>query len=308
MSESFGTERAVTRRAVVTGGAGFIGSHLCEALADAGWKVVSLDDCSTGSPANLERARSQGVQTLEVDITAPELAAAMSEARPQVVFHLAAVSSVTACARDPERCLAVNLEGTARVWEAASRCGADAMVNVSSLAVHGASDDAYGRSKRAAETFLTRRAPSERMRLVTLRPANVYGPRQHGDGESAVVATWLGAMARGEPLFLDGDGRQTRDFLYVDDAVAAMVLAADQAHGHTLELGRGVETSLGSLLQTMSQKTGWRGRPSRRPARPGDIRRSVVDPRPAIDLLGWEPQTGLDEGLRLTWEWLTGGV
>ena len=299
-------ERAVTRRAVVTGGAGFVGSHLCEALVRSGWRVVSLDDCSTGSPANLERARSRGVEALEVDITTPDLDAAMAESRPQVVFHLAALSSVTLCQRDPDRCEAVNVEGTARVWESASRCGAEKLVNVSSLAVHGVSPDSYGRSKRAAEEYLARRAPAEKMRLTILRPANVYGPRQHGDGESAVVATWLGAMARGEPLFLDGDGQQTRDFLYVDDAVAAMVLSADRADGHTLELGMGVETSLVSLLRTMSATTGWRGGPVRRRARPGDLRRSVVDPRPGRDRLGWEAQTGLEEGIRLTWEWVRG--
>lgn len=297
----------MTRRAVVTGGAGFIGSHLCEMLVRGDWRVFSLDDCSTGSPENLERARSVGVETLDVDITTPDLDGAMAEARPQVVFHLAAMSSVTLCARDPERCRTVNVEGTARVWEAAGRSGAEKLVNVSSLAVHGVSPDAYGRSKLAAETLLARRASSARMRLTTLRPANVYGPRQPGDGESAVVATWLGAMARGEPLFLDGDGRQTRDFLYVDDAVAAMVLAADRADGHTLELGRGVETSLVSLLETMTATTGWQGRPGSRPARPGDIRRSVVDPRPAGDRLGWEARKGLEEGLRLTWEWMTAG-
>ncbi len=307
MSEKFGMERAVTRRAFVTGGAGFIGSHLCETLVRAGWRVVSLDDCSTGSPANLGRARSLGVEALEVDITGPELAAAMAEARPQVVFHLAAMSSVALCGREPERCEAVNVDGTARVWEAAIRCGAEKMVNVSSLAVHGASDDPYGRSKRAAETFLARQASSAEMDLTTLRPANVYGPRQHGDGESAVVATWLRAMARGEPLFLDGDGHQTRDFLYVGDAVAAMALAADRADGHTLELGMGEETSLVSLLGTMSGTTGWRGRPSRRSARPEDLRRSVVDPRPGRDRLGWQARTGLEEGIRLTWEWVTGG-
>lgn len=300
-------ERAVTRRAVVTGGAGFIGSHLCEMLVRGGWRVFSLDDCSTGSPENLRRARSMGVETLDVDITTPDLDGAMAEARPQVVFHLAAMSSVTLCARDPERCRTVNVEGTARVWETAGRSGAEKLVNVSSLAVHGVSPDAYGRSKQAAERYLAGRASSAQMRLTTLRPANVYGPRQPGDGESAVVATWLGAMARGEPLFLDGDGRQTRDFLYVDDAVAAMVLAADRADGHTLELGAGVETSLLSLLDTMTATTGWQGRPGSRPARPGDIRRSVVDPRPAGDRLGWEARTGLEEGLRLTWEWMAAG-
>ncbi len=301
----------MSRRAVVTGGAGFMGSHLCEALARQGWTVVSLDDCTTGSVANLERGRAMGVETLAVDITTPDLAAVMTKARPQVVFHLAAVSSVTLCERDPERCVAVNVEGTARVWEAARRSGAEKLVNISSLAVHGVSTegagDSYGRSKQAAEEYLAREAPAAETLLTTLRPANIYGPRQHGDGESAVVATWLRAMARGDPLYLDGDGRQTRDFLYVEDAVAAMILAADRADGHTLELGGGVETSLVSLLEAMSGITDWCGRAGRRPARPGDIRRSVVDPRPAEDRLGWKAQTDLRTGLRLTWESMTGG-
>ncbi len=300
----------MSRRAVVTGGAGFMGSHLCEALARQGWTVVSLDDCTTGSGANLERGRAMGVETLAVDITAPDLAAVMTKARPQVVFHLAAVSSVTLCERDPERCVAVNVEGTARVWEAARRSGAEKLVNISSLAVRGVSTegagDSYGRSKQAAEEYLAREAPAAETLLTTLRPANIYGPRQHGDGESAVVATWLRAMARGDPLYLDGDGRQTRDFLYVEDAVAAIILAADRADGHTLELGGGVETSLVSLLEAMSGITDWCGRAGRRPARPGDIRRSVVDPRPAEDRLGWKAQTDLRTGLRLTWESMSG--
>ena len=300
----------MSRRAVVTGGAGFVGSHLCEALARQGWTVVSLDDCTTGSVANLERGRAMGVEALAVDITAPDLAAVMTKARPQVVFHLAAVSSVTLCERDPGKCVAVNVEGTARVWEAARRSGAEKLVNISSLAVHGVSTevagDSYGRSKQAAEEHLAREAPAAEILLTTLRPANIYGPRQHGDGESAVVATWLRAMARGDPLYLDGDGRQTRDFLYIEDAVAAMILAADRADGHTLELGGGVETSLVSLLEAMSGITDWRGRAGRRPARPGDIRRSVVDPRPAGDRLGWKAQTDLRTGLRLTWESMIG--
>lgn len=300
----------MSRRAVVTGGAGFVGSHLCEGLARQGWTVVSLDDCTTGSVANLERGRAMGVETLAVDITAPDLAAVMTKARPQVVFHLAAVSSVTLCERDPERCVAVNVEGTARVWEAARRSGAEKLVNISSLAVHGVSTgvagDSYGRSKQAAEEYLAREAPAAEILLTTLRPANIYGPRQHGDGESAVVATWLRAMERGDSLYLDGDGRQTRDFLYVKDAVAAIILAADRADGHTLELGGGVETSLVSLLEAMSGITDWRGRAGRRPARPGDIRRSVVDPRPAEDRLGWKAQTDLRTGLRLTWESMSG--
>ncbi len=301
----------MSRRAVVTGGAGFVGSHLCEGLAKSGWTVFSLDDYSTGAAANLERGRAMGVEAIAVDITTPDFHTAMMQVRPQVVFHLAALSSVAVCERDPRRCAAVNVEGTARVLESARRSGAEKLVNVSSLAVLGVSSErngaSYGRSKKAAEQHLAREAPGAGIRLVTLRPANVYGPRQYGDGESAVVATWFGAIRKGEPVFLDGDGRQTRDFLYVEDATEAMIRSADGADGHTLDLGGGVETSLLSLLETMCEVTDWRGQPHRRPARPGDIRRSVVDPRPAEDQLGWKAQTDLLAGLRLTWKWMAGG-
>lgn len=299
----------MTRRAVVTGGAGFVGAHLCEALAARGWEVVSMDDYSTGRRSGAGGGRETGVETWELDITGPGLQSAMTRAGPDVVFHLAAVSSVTLCENDQGRCAEVNVEGTARVLEAAAGSGASRLVNVSSLAVHGIPDGgtgpAYGLSKRAAEDLVSRRAPAAGVGWVTLRPANVYGPRQCGDGESAVVAAWLAAMAGGGPLYLDGDGRQTRDFLYVADAVAAMIAAADRADGLTLELGSGVETSLLELLGTMRDVTGRRGRVDRRPARSGDIRRSVVDPRPARAALGWSAGTGLESGLRATWDWLT---
>ena len=295
------------RRAVVTGGGGFIGSHLCESLAGQGWLVVSVDDFSTAVPANLERGRALGVQSVEADITAPGLAGVMARAAPQVVFHLAAVSSVKLGEADPRRCREVNVEGTMRVLEAAVRSGAGKLVNVSSLAVHGAhpgsGGQSYGRSKLAAEEHLREAAGEAAMGWTTLRPANVYGPGQLGDGESAVVAAWLAAMARGEPLFLDGDGLQTRDFVFVGDVVEAIIAAADRADGLVLELGRGVETSLLALLETMRKITGWDGAPGRRRARAGDKRRSVVDPEPARNVLGWRARTDLASGLQRTWDW-----
>lgn len=299
----------MTRRAVVTGGSGFVGSHLCQALAGRGWEVVSLDDFSSGSLYGAEGVRAFGVETVETDITSPDLGRVMEEAGPQVVFHLAAVSSVGLCAKNPTRCVEVNVDGTARVLEAAAGSGATKLVNISSLAVHGRPDEGnghtYGMSKWSAENLVSRRAPSAGLGWVTLRPANVYGPRQHGDGESAVVATWLEAIAGGRPLFLDGDGLQTRDFLYVTDAVEAMIAAADRADSLAVDLGQGVETTLLALLDTMRGLTGWKGGVSPRPARPGDIRRSVVDPRPAHIALGWRAGTDLVTGLRRTWDWMT---
>ena len=299
----------MSRRAVVTGGAGFVGSHLCEALADRGWEVVSVDDLSTGVLSNLERARAKGVTAERMDITDPGLERVMTEAAPQVVFHLAAISSVQLCEKSPRRCGKVNVEGTARVLESAARSGAEKLVNISSLAVHGAAPGSvgasYGLSKLAAEDQVRRQAASAGIDWVTLRPANVYGPRQHGDGESAVVATWFGAIADRRPLFLDGDGLQTRDFLYVADAVEAVIAAAERGSGTAIDVGGGVETSLNSLVRHMREVTGWEGTLGRRPPRPGDIRRSVVDPRSARTVLGWSAGTDLAIGLRRTWEWVT---
>jgi len=295
---------------VVTGGAGFVGSHLCEALAERGWEVVSVDDLSTGALCNLESARAKGVSAEWVDITDPRLEGVMADAAPQVVFHLAAMSSVRQCEKDPRRCGEVNAEGTARVLESAVRSGAEKLVNISSLAVHGASPGSagasYGLSKLAAEDHVRRQAASAGIDWITLRPANVYGPRQHGDGESAVVATWFWGMANQRPLFLDGDGLQTRDFLYVSDAVEAVIAAAERGSVTAIDVGGGVETSLNALIRQMRAITGWEGTLRRRSARPGDIRRSVVDPRPARTVLGWSARTDLATGLRRTWEWATG--
>ncbi len=301
----------VIRRAVVTGGAGFIGAHLCQALVRGGWEVVSIDDLSSGSWAGRGSESAAEVETVEVDITDPGLDRVMSGVKPQVVFHLAAVSSAAQCQQDPARCWEVNVEGTARVLEAAGRSGAAKLVNMSSLAVHGigsaGAGPSYGLSKRAAEDLVNGRASEAGIGWVNLRLANIYGPRQYGDGESAVVATWLRAMADGDPVFLDGDGQQTRDFLYVADAVEAIIGAADRAEGLTLELGKGVETSLLGLLATMREVTGWQGAVRRRPAREGDIRRSVTDPHPAHEALRWRARTDLAAGLQETWDWMKSG-
>ena len=300
----------MNRRAVVTGGAGFVGSHLCETLTERGWEVVSLDDYSTGDSSNQARAREKGIRTVEVDITGPELKRIVAQAAPEVVFHLAAIASVRLCEDDPSRCREVNVEGTTRVLESAIGSGAAKLVNISSLAVHEAGSAGagrcYGRSKLESENHVGRAATAAGIGWVTLRPANIYGPRQSGDGESAVVATWLQQMAKGEALYIDGDGLQTRDFLYVTDAVEAMVVAAHRADGVAIDVGGGVETSLLDLLEAMKVITGWEGGIHHRPARPGDIRRSVVDPHPAQTALGWGARIDLATGLQRTWEWTRG--
>ena len=276
----------------------------------SGWVggVAAIDNLTTGRRSNLQSAFELGVELIEADITSPLIERAMIGFDPDVVFHLAAMSSVVACRNDPPACAEVNVEGTVRVLESARRAGARKLINISSLAAASASSyevgGEYGTSKKAAEERVSRHAVRIGLSFTTLRPANIYGPRQRGGGEAGVVTAWMRSLVSGAPLFLDGDGRQTRDFIYVGDAVRAMVVAADRGDGETLELGGGIETSLLSLWETMKSATGRCATLNRRPARPGDPRRSVVDIRPAREALGWEALVDLEMGLRRTWQWM----
>ena len=292
------------RRALVTGGAGFVGSHLCEALLQQDWEVFALDDLSTGEASNL--GGCEGVVLMRADVSSSVLVKVAVRLQPQVVFHLAALSSVPDCGKYPVKCARVNIVGARKVVDAAVASRAEKLVNISSLAAvsHPRGPGGfYGQSKLIAEAGVVKGALRSGLRFTTLRPANIYGPRQRGGGEAGVVASWLGAIKSGHPVYLDGHGGQTRDFLYVGDAVSAMVAAAHSGDGMTLEVGTGVETSLKSLLSAVADVTGWSDEPEARSPRPGDALRSVVDPEPARKALGWSSATALEEGLGNTWEW-----
>ncbi len=299
-------------RALVTGGAGFIGAHLVTRLVDEGTEVLVVDDLSTGKLSRLASARRTGlVDAHQLDIRAPELDQAARRFGPEVVFHLAANSSVARSVEDPRHDESVNVGGTVAVLAASVEAGAARVVFTSTAAVYGdpksvpiteraarRPQSPYGIGKDAAERWFPYYRAEYGLDYTIVIPANVYGPGQTGAGEAAVVAAFAAAMARGRAPRVDGDGSQTRDFVYVEDVVDALVRAGERGGGKTLNVGTGRETSITELFQVLARITGFDGKPRSGPPRPGDIERSALDPTAAKRHLGWEPFTPLATGLR----------
>ncbi|BDG62440.1 UDP-glucose 4-epimerase [Caldinitratiruptor microaerophilus] len=299
---------------LVTGGAGFIGSHVVEALVGAGHRVEVLDDLSTGDLRHLPA----GVPLHRADVASPEAAALVEALRPDAVLHLAAQVSAAASVRDPVADLRANALGTLNVLEACRRAGVRRFVYASSAAVYGQperlplSEDAplrplrpYGASKLAGEVYVRLYGDLYGLDFVILRFANVYGPRQAVTGEGAVVPAFATAMlagtgGRGPGPVVHGDGRQTRDFVHVRDVARAHLLALWAGSGAILNLATGRAVTVLDLWRRIAALTGWDRPPVFGPPRPGDIPHSVLDPSRARQALGWEPATGLDEGLRET--------
>ena len=297
-------------RALVTGGAGFIGSNLVDALLARGDDVVVVDDLSSGKRANVDGA----AQLVELDIRDPAVAAAFADARPDVCFHLAAQADVPTSVARPDFDAEVNVVGTVRVLAAAG----DTPVVFSSTggAIYGEcerparEDDPrrplspYGIAKLAGEEYLAGWNRLHGTRHTALRFANVYGPRQEAGLEGGVVAIFLEAMAAGRDTTVFGDGRQTRDFVHVDDVVRGVLLAAEK--GGVYNIGSGVETSVLELHERCREVAGDERQPLSAPAREGDVQRSVLDVSLADHELGWIPEIPLAEGLRRTWDWIQG--
>lgn len=308
----------MTRRALVTGGAGFVGSHLVDLLVDRGWEVLVVDDLSTGALENLAGARSRGKVGVHVTgIRAPELADLASRFGPEVVFHLAAQVKVPVSVLDPVRDAEVNVLGTLNVLESARRSGARKVVFASSGgAVYGprtrlpaAEKSArvpptpYGISKKIVEEYFRWYAENHSLSYLLLAPSNIYGPRQNAGAEGGVVAVFAEQMLAGQRPTVFGDGTQTRDFVFVADVVDAFVRGADAGDGVFLNVASGVETSIAGLYDLIASLTGFPVRPDFAAPRPGDVLRSVLDPGRAAKVLGWQPWTPLEDGLAATVEW-----
>jgi UDP-glucose 4-epimerase len=303
-------------RAFVTGGAGFIGSNLVDALVERGDEVEVLDDLSTGRRENLERAVSRGAVLHEGDVRdGARVADLVAAAAPDVVFHLAAQIDVRRAVADPGFDADVNVGGTINVLEAARRAGVARVVNSSTGgAIYGdagaiptgegtapAPLAPYGQSKHAAEGYCALYGRLHGVSSVSLRYANVYGPRQDPHGEGGVVAIFCGKLVDGGRAIAFGDGRQTRDYVYVGDVVAANLAAAASAWEGACNVGTGTETTVLALAAALSGLAGsGRLELEHAPERPGEVRRSAVDPALARAVLGWEPRVELAEGLRLT--------
>ena len=298
-------------RAIVTGGAGFIGSHVADALLARGDGVWVVDNLASGKRERVP----QGAEFAKVDIREGEqLRGVFAEAQPDAVFHLAAQADVRVSVERPNLDADVNVRGTIEVLEAARAADARVVFSSTGGALYGEadrvpSDEAtpiapmapYGTSKYCAEQYLELFNRLYGTRNVTLRYGNVYGPRQDPHGEAGVVAIFFGKLGAGETPLVFGDGLQTRDYVYVGDVVRANLAAFDYAgSAETFNIGTGAETNVLELLQACQHAAGTAAAPEHRPARLGELSRSALDCSLAERELGWKAQVGLAEGLQLT--------
>ncbi|HVP75531.1 MAG TPA: NAD-dependent epimerase/dehydratase family protein [Gaiellaceae bacterium] len=297
-------------RALVTGGAGFIGSHVVEALLARGDEVHVLDDLSKGKRENV----AAGAELHVADIRAPD--EAFDAARPEIVLHLAAQANVRVSVERPDHDADVNVVGTVRVLEAARRHGAKLVFTSSGGAAYGECDAPapetaalrplapYGTSKLCGEEYLATYNRLHGTTHVSLRLGNVYGPRQEPHGEAGVVAIFMGLLHEGGTPTIFGDGRQTRDYVYVGDVARALLLALDH-DGGVYNVGTGTETSVLELYDAIQAAAGITRAAEFAPARLGELQRSVLDVSLAAGELGWRPELALADGLAATWAWVT---
>jgi UDP-glucose 4-epimerase len=293
-------------RVVVTGGAGFIGSHVVDALLEEGAQVTIVDHLRRTRRAWLAAALGRGAQLHVADVREIEpVRRAFATARPDVVLHLAAQVDVRRSVADPSYDAQVNVAGTVSVLEAAQQVGARRLVLASTAAVYGdppvrpTPEDApigplspYGTSKAAAEWYIGQYARLHGLSTLALRMSNVYGPRQDPHGEAGVVAIFSGAAREGAAVTVYGDGRQTRDYVYVGDVVRAWTAAARSDARGALNISTGTETAVLDLVAMLGVHH------ELAPARPGEIARSALAPEAAESALGWRAVAMLEDGLR----------
>jgi len=304
------------RTALVTGGAGFIGSHLVDGLLNEGWQVRVLDDFSSGLDENLVGSLPR-IELLRGDILDPAILA-RAVAGVDVVFHQAAIPSVPRSLQEPVRTNEVNITGTLSVLEAARQAGVRRLVFAASSSAYGDTEklpkvedmpanplSPYALQKYAGEVYCRMFAEHFGLETVALRYFNIFGPRQNPDSPySAVIPLFVRASLRGEAAGIHGDGEQSRDFTYVADAVQANLKAADApgGSGALVNIAQGTRTTLNELMTTIQELTGSEIPPNYGPPRAGDVRHSQADIGRARDLLGYEPVISLREGLSRTVE------
>jgi UDP-glucose 4-epimerase len=296
-------------RALVTGGAGFIGSHVVDALIARGDRVGVLDDLSNGRPENLAGALARGAWLREGTVTdLASVQTALTAAHADTVLHLAAQIDVRRAVADPRHDAAVNVLGTLTVLEAARLASVRRVVLASTGgAIYGDAEviptpeeapprplSPYGASKACAEAYMDLYAREHGVSTMSLRFANVYGPRQDARGEAGVIALFCDAAVRGAPVTVFGDGEQTRDFVYVGDVVEAFLAAADAEACGCCNVGTGRETPIRELAAALGLEA------VAAPGRPGEVRRSCLDAGRAVALLGWRARTSLRYGLERT--------
>jgi UDP-glucose 4-epimerase len=304
-------------KVLVTGGAGFIGSNVCDAFIAAGNEVVALDNLSTGRRENV----SGGVRLIEADVLDADLKAILAAERPEVVSHHAAQIDVRKSVADPAFDAQINLVGMLRLLEACRAASVRRVLFASSGgACYGEQDvfpagedqptrpvSPYGVAKAAGELYLHFYRVQYELSFAALRYANVYGPRQNPHGEAGVVSIFGERLLAGQPCTIYGDGAQTRDFVYVGDVARANVLAASSSAIGPFNIGTGRETSVEALYRALAKECGSTASPRHAGAQPGEQRRSVIDPARAREQFGWIPQVTLEAGVKETVAWLRRG-
>ncbi len=296
--------------AIVTGGAGFIGSHVVDALLSDGYEVTVIDDLSSGQRSRV----AKGATLHELDIVdLPGLKAVVADVEPRAIFHLAAQASVVASVEDPGRDCEVNVRGTLNVVEAAGGCGASVVFTSTGGALYG--DDAprptpedripaplspYGASKWAAEAYVKTWSLSSGIPHAVCRLGNVYGPRQSPHGEAGVVSIFTHHLYTDQAPKLYGHGRPTRDYVYVGDVVSALLSASGRSG--TYNIATQVETDVASVWSELSEAAAKQIEPELADLRPGELQHSCLDVSLAKRELGWQPEIGISDGLRLTYE------
>jgi UDP-glucose 4-epimerase len=312
------------RPVLVTGGAGFIGSHLCDRLLAEGHGVVAVDDLATGRRENLQDASAHGgsFTFVEMDVREGGLLEVFTRHRPEVVMHLAAQSGVRPSLEDPDHDAGVNIMGTLNVLRCASAVGSRKVVYAASggtvygeptsLPVGEASaagshpESPYGISKKVVLDYLSFYSRQRGLDFTALALGNVYGPRQDPTGEAGVIAIFGSSMLAGDTPTIFGDGEQTRDYVYVEDTVTAFVAAMDRASGAMINIGTGLETSVNALHAMLADILGTRSAAEYGPQPEGELRKIALDNALAASVLGWKPETDLRSGLERTVDHLRG--
>ncbi len=298
---------------LVTGGAGFIGSHLTDAFIALGHEVVVVDNLVTGRKENL----NPNAKFYEADIRSEQIATIFANEKFDVVCHQAAQMDVRKSVADPRYDADVNIIGTLNLLEQASKTGVQKILFASSGgAMYGEQEkfpadeehrtwpaSPYGITKLTCEKYIAFFGQNYGMKYGLMRYANVYGPRQSPHGEAGVVAIFTSRLLAGEQPIINGDGKQTRDYVYVGDVVRANVAALNYAHSDYFNIGTGVETDVNELFGHLNKITGNRAQEQHGEAKPGEQMRSVLDWSKAKRLLGWEPQMKLSDGLTETVKW-----
>lgn len=309
-------------KAMVTGGAGFIGSHVVAQLLDRGDEVVVLDDFSTGTEHNLRAATGTSgdrLRTYRVDIADDAAAGIVRREQPEALLLIAAQSSVKVSMRDPMQDARVNVIGMLKMLEAAKASGCRKVVFASSGGtIYGSVDEArlplrgdyptapvsfYGVTKAAVGHYLAVYRQQAGLDYAALALGNVYGPRQSPYGEAGVVSIFAGTMLSGRPCVINGDGLTTRDYVHVTDVARAFVLATGRGTG-LMNIGTGIGTAVNDIYRLLREALGHDLDPVRGPALPGEVRRVVLDIATARAELGWEPRIGLKEGIGTVSDWL----